>query len=100
MDLAKLYYERQDWGKCLEAAEDALSIEEKPLEYLCEAESWGAAPWDYAAIAAFRLGQYQKALAYGQVAHEIDPSDDRYRSNLEFYRAAVRGLEEIASSAS
>lgn len=89
VDLAKFYYERQDWEKCLEAAEDALAIKEKPLEYLCEAESWGAAPWDFAAISAFRLGMYEKALEYGQTAHEIEPQDDRYLSNLEFYRAAA-----------
>lgn len=89
VDLVKLYYNRQDWSSCLTAAEEALSIKEKPLEYLCEAESWGAAPWDYAAIAAFNLGQYEKAAEYARNAVELEPDNERMRSNLVFCEQAA-----------
>lgn len=90
VDLAKLYYNRQDWVKCLEAAESALAIKEKPLEYLCEAESWGSAPHDYASISAYRLGQYDKALKYAKEALEIESDNERLRSNLVFCEEAVK----------
>lgn len=91
LDLAKIYYDRQQWEQCLQAAEDCLAIKEKPLEYLCEADAWGSAPWDFAAISAYRTGDFQKALAYGQAALEIEPDNERYRTNLMFYQAATTG---------
>jgi tetratricopeptide (TPR) repeat protein len=88
VDLTKLYYERQDWDKCLKSAEDAIAIKEKPLEYLCEAESWGAAPWDYASIAAYNIGKYEKAAEYARNAVEIEPDNERMKSNLVFCEMA------------
>lgn len=88
VDLAKLYYERQEWEKCLEASEAALAIVEKPLEYLCEAESWGSAPWDYAAIAAYNLKMYEKAYNYAKEALAISPEDERLKQNFAWCSAA------------
>ena len=84
VDLAKVYYDRKDWANSLECAKEALLIKEKPLEYLCEAEAWGAAPHDYAAIACYNLGMYEEALAYAEEAVEIDPLDERLKSNVKF----------------
>jgi glycosyltransferase involved in cell wall biosynthesis len=89
VDLTKLYYQRQDWEKCLEAAESALAIKEKPLEYLCEAEAWGAAPYDYAAISAYWTGDFEKAVRYAKSAVEIDPSDERLQKNVIVCEAAL-----------
>ena len=89
VDLAKLYYERKDWKKSLRYAEEALSIEEKPLEYLCEAEAWGWMPWDHAAIAAYNLEKYDDALMYGTKALSLKPSDARLSQNLSFYVSAI-----------
>lgn len=82
VDLVKHHYKNQQWDKCLEAARGALAIKEKPLEYLCEAESWGAAPWDYAAIAAYNLGMYDEAAEFARNAVEIEPDNERMRNNL------------------
>jgi tetratricopeptide (TPR) repeat protein len=84
-----LYYERQDWEKCLEASEAALAIKEKPLEYLCEAEAWGFAPYDYAAISLYWLGQFEKAVEHAKSAVEIEPSDARLQKNLVVCEAAL-----------
>jgi glycosyltransferase involved in cell wall biosynthesis len=89
VDLTKLYYDAQNWEKCLEAAESALAIKEKPLEYLCEAESWGAAPWDYAAIAAYNLKKYDKAAEYARNALELEPDNERMQNNLVFCEKAA-----------
>lgn len=85
VELAKLYYENNRWFDCLDAAESALEITEKPLEYLCEEFAWGSDPWDYAAIAAYRLGLSDKAVQYGTKAVELNPNDPRLTANLAFY---------------
>lgn len=86
VDLAKYYYETNNWKSCLKFAEEALGIKEKPLEYLCEEFAWGAAPWDYAAIAAYNLGLTDIALEYGMKAVELSPTDERLQRNLIFYK--------------
>lgn len=98
VDLAKLYYERRDWENCLEAAEGALEIEEKPLEYLCEAEAWGEAPYDYASIAAYNLGMYAKALEYAKKASAISPEDERLKQNVAWCAAALSSSESSQPS--
>jgi len=85
VELAKLYYENNRWFDCLDVAEKAIEITEKPLEYLCEEFAWGYAPWDYAAIAAHNLGLSDKAIQYGTKAVELSPNDIRLSTNLVFY---------------
>lgn len=89
VDLAKYYYETENWGRCYESAKEALAITEKPLEYLCEAESWGFAPYDYAAIAAHHLGLHQEAVDLGQIAANLEPTEQRLQNNLAYYLAAL-----------
>lgn len=89
VDLAKLYYQRQDWNNSLKYAEEALAIKEKPLEYLCEAEAWGEAPHDYASIACYRLGMFDKALKYAEEAVAINPNDERLQKNVQFCKEKV-----------
>jgi tetratricopeptide (TPR) repeat protein len=87
VDLAALYYSTQSWLACLDSAENALDIVEKPLEYLCEEYAWSYAPYDYAAIAAYNLGKTSEALEYGMKAVELNPTDERLQRNLMFYKA-------------
>ena len=84
LDLAKYYYENSNWENSLLYAEKALEIQEKPLEYLCEADAWAEAPWDYAAIAAYNLELYEKAFKYSKKALEINPTDQRLIKNFIF----------------
>jgi glycosyltransferase involved in cell wall biosynthesis len=85
VDLAQLYYESQMWKPCLWASEEALKIKEKPLEYLCEEFAWGSAPWDFAALSSYHLGNFDKAVQYGTKAVELNPNDPRLTANLAFY---------------
>jgi glycosyltransferase involved in cell wall biosynthesis len=85
VDLADYYYQNEMWEACYKAAEKALAIKDKPLEYLCEEFAWGAAPWDFAAISYYRLGKFDKALQYGRKAVELSPQDPRLTANLAFY---------------
>ncbi len=93
VDLANYYYEKSEWVQCFSSALRAISIQEKPLEYICDADAWGSKPYDLAAIASYRLGN-KDCLAYGQMAVTIDPEDARLISNLAHYESFVNGLEE------
>ena len=90
VDMAKHQYEQENWPDCYAASISALSITEKPLEYLCEDFAWGEAPHDYAAIAAYRLGNYNEALKHGENAVKLAPNDERLNTNLQYYQEAVK----------
>lgn len=90
VEYAQYLYEKQDWAECYEIALDALKIKEKPLDYLCEDFAWGATPHDLAAISAYRMGLWQEALDHGSQAAELNPSDERLISNLNYYKDAIK----------
>lgn len=90
VDMAVLCYSNNHWKLCLNFAIMALMVRKKPLDYICEAFAWGYLPYDMAAIASFRLGQYSEAVKYGEMALEIEPWDERLKQNLDFYYEAVQ----------
>jgi glycosyltransferase involved in cell wall biosynthesis len=85
VDLARHYHNAGDWAACLAAAQRALSIKEKPLEYLCEADAWGYLPHDLAALAAWHLGLNDQAKNHGSTAVEMNPTNARLIKNLSYY---------------
>lgn len=87
VEMAHHYYSTGDWHNCYEYALQAIEIEDKPLDYLCEEFAWGGLPYDLAAIAAYNLGMKDAAYRYGGIALGFNPEDDRLARNLEFYRA-------------
>lgn len=90
VELAQLGYNESNWEYCYKYAIEALAIKEKPLDYLCEAFAWGATPHDLAAISAYRQGLFSEALAHGEEALKIEPTNQRLQANLVFYREAVK----------
>jgi tetratricopeptide (TPR) repeat protein len=87
--LAKFFYEKEYWRGCHEASQKALTITEKPLEYLNEAEAWGSLPYDLSALSAYHLGKYGEALVYGARALEVEPENERLRGNLKCYQGVT-----------
>ena len=86
VELAQLYYQRQDWVRCRSACDMALLITEKPLDYLCEAFAWGALPHDLMAISCHHLGLTDDAFYHGSCAVELEPANERLQGNLMHYR--------------
>lgn len=89
VDLAKFYYDTQQWEKSLKFAQKAIDIKEKPLEYLCEDDAWGDLPYDLAAIASYSLGKYDDALAYGITAVSLNPNNERLKNNILYYNKKI-----------
>lgn len=83
VDLAQYLHDIKDWEGSLLAANRALSIKEKALEYLCEAEAWGSRPHDLASIALWNLGRREEALVRCREAIEFEPNNPRLLGNLE-----------------
>lgn len=86
VELALLEYTESNWDACLDYANQALTITEKPLDYLCEEFAWGATPNDLAAIASHHLGNQEQAILHGIAAQLLNPTDERLARNLTFYR--------------
>ena len=86
VELALLDYSQSSWDSCLYHAMQALTIEEKPLDYLCEEFAWGATPYDLVALASYHLGKNHDAIEYGLKAVELAPTDERLVRNLSFYK--------------
>lgn len=87
--LAEIYYHKADWENCLSYVQEALKIQDKPLDYLCEEFAWGPNPYDLAAISAYNLGKHGLAVEYGKFAVDLSSSDQRLLTNLAYYLAAV-----------
>jgi glycosyltransferase involved in cell wall biosynthesis len=85
VEMANWGYQHKQWDICLEYAEKALAIIEKPLDYLCEEFAWGFLPYDLAALAHYHLGDKTKAEEYGKKALELDPTNERLERNLDWY---------------
>jgi glycosyltransferase involved in cell wall biosynthesis len=86
VDLALYYHNKHAWLPCRNSAAMALSITEKPLDYLCEAEAWGWLPHDLMAIACHHLGDSDEAFSHGSNAVALNPTDERLKTNLSHYR--------------
>lgn len=86
VDLAMQCYRLNLWEECYAAAMSALAIKNKQLVYTCDPEVWGAKPHDLAAIAAYNIGLRPIAVEQGEIAVQLDPSNDRLASNLQYYR--------------
>lgn len=86
VDLAQHYYNVANWPGCFFAATQALNIKTKPLLYLNEEVSWGWFPHDLLALAAHKLGKNDIALIQGQLALDLNPTEERLKTNMFFYR--------------
>jgi Tfp pilus assembly protein PilF len=86
VDLAMVYYKKEDWVACRQACTMALRITDKPLDYLCEAEAWGWLAHDLMAISCHKLGDTDEAFFHGSEALALNPKDERLQANLTWYR--------------
>lgn len=87
VELAQLAYNQENWQLCYDNALLALSITEKPLDYLCEDFAWGYLPWDLAAISSYHLKKNGEAISYGTQALALKPDDTRLAQNLNYYQS-------------
>lgn len=85
LTLARISLKLEDWSTCYWAATQCLSITTVSTTYLNDSSCWGYEPYDCAAISAYNLGLYNKAVEYGTLAVEFLPKDIRLQENLKYY---------------
>ena len=88
LEASSLAASQKRWAGSLYFAQRALEITQRGESYINEAESWGAKPYDLAAVAAYWLGDRASALAYGRAALALEPDDPRLRSNMVYYQTS------------
>ena len=86
IDFAGLLFEQRDWYGLGYIVRCALAIRERPRTYICEADAWGALPYDYLSLAYAHLGQVEQAIEAVKTAIELSPQEERLKSNLEIFR--------------
>jgi glycosyltransferase involved in cell wall biosynthesis len=92
VELATLYYKDKKWELCKQAAESAILITEKPLEYLVEGFAWGSTPYELAAYAAYNLGEFQRAYDLSEMAYKTNPNDERLKKELDAYALKLTAI--------
>ncbi len=90
IEAAEEALQKKRWSGALYFAQRALEISERGRSYINEAQSWGAKPYDIAALAAYYLGLYRLAFDFGKSALELDKSNKRLAENMAFYEKAVK----------
>ena len=80
--LCQWMYRRRDWEGVYFAAGRALDITARGENYISEAESWGALPWDLGSLGAYYTGRFDRAAEMAAEALRLCPEDERLRRNL------------------
>ncbi len=98
LKMARLGYAEGDWPLVYAMCKKGLEITEKTGSYLTEPECWGSTFYDFAAIAAFRLGLFAEAYQHAQTACQLSQNDLRLRKNLELIEQRLKeeGLYETS----
>ena len=89
MEVVHSAYALQDWVTVYWAATKALAITKPSTTYKTEAINWGSLPWDMAALAAYQLGFYTRAVELGEQALAYNPQDSRLVINLQYYQQKI-----------
>ena len=81
-ELATITYRLNMWPESYGAALSALNIKDKQAVYTMDPSVWTEKPYDYASIAAWRLGLKEQAIEFCKKALEFNPTDSRLLTNL------------------
>ncbi|MGI6013824.1 MAG: tetratricopeptide repeat-containing glycosyltransferase [Oscillospiraceae bacterium] len=92
-EMAQLLYEEENWEGVLYFTGEAIQITERPHTYICEAEAWGALPYDLRSLALFYTGQYVEARNTVEKALQYASQDLRLQENYRLMAQAVERQE-------
>ena len=90
LELARYYYNNQDWYGLLWAAGSGMEKSRRDNSYLDHADAWGNQLLDFGSIAAANLGWYAKAADWCQQALDLSPNDDRLKNNLQWMQSKIK----------
>lgn len=86
VELARYYYEREDWASVIHYALKSLEITEKPSSYLVLDEScYTYAPHDYLMLAYDKLGDKHNGAFHAAMCLQFAPTNERFRENVQYF---------------
>ena len=85
LDYAQLLYAQERWYGLADVLRSALAITERPRTYICEADAWGALPYDLLSLAYAHLGDAEGAAAACRDAVSLAPGEERLQKNLTIF---------------
>ncbi len=88
IEYARLLFAQNSYNGCIFLLQKALEITRRELTYISEPFAWGEEPYDLLALSYYAVGDYEKALHYGEIAVSFSPCS-RLLQNLEFYKSKV-----------
>ena len=81
VELAILYYEKEDYEKVYTYLKQALKIKTHEKTYINELFSWNETIYDLLSIACYYLNYLPESLYYIDEALKINPDNDRIKNN-------------------
>jgi hypothetical protein len=90
LELARYYYNNQDWHGLLWAAGSGIEKSRRDNSYLDSADAWGNQLLDFGSIAAANLNWYDRAADWCQQAINMQPTDERLLSNLQWMQGKIK----------
>lgn len=85
MDFAMFCYRNERWYPVIALTKRALTLTERPLNYMSEAAAWNELPYDLLSFACYKIGDNKNALKYVDKAIKISPADERLRRNRIYF---------------
>lgn len=88
LDLAKYWYNIQNWRECYNAIDKCLSITKRQYVYTSDPKSWTELPYDLGSIAAWHLGLKDEAIILANEALCYNPNNERITANLKLFNGS------------
>ncbi|MCI4680519.1 glycosyltransferase [Rhodoblastus acidophilus] len=85
LDLAEELHGQSDWLNLFWACANGIEKTRRTNSYLDDSQCWGFRLFDLGAIGAWHVNVMDKAADWGQKAVELDPGNQRLRSNLDYF---------------
>jgi tetratricopeptide (TPR) repeat protein len=82
-EIGVIYYEEGKYLEAKKALELSLNIKERTKNYMSESIWWNGYIEDLLSICEYNLGNKEGALAYANIALELDPNNERIKNNLK-----------------
>jgi hypothetical protein len=85
LDLAEELHGQADWANLFWACVNGIEKTHRTGSYLDDANCWGFRLFDLGAIASWHLNVMDRAVEWGRRARELDPTNQRLKTNLDFF---------------
>lgn len=83
VELALLYYQKEDWKEVIKYCNEALNIPINYKTYINEVFSFDETIDDLLSLAYYNTNQLDKAIEHAKKALEINPNNERIKNNLQ-----------------